>query len=343
MPSAEDDFLVRGSSGMLQQKRSSRNMIASPHRKDGIIGASSGETSSSNGKEVSVETILDDLVNLVSSLENVSKGLKYMGDEASVEVKKLTAEADKLTILLDDMLDYPGAQAVIVGTKIPTEIAKGIKGVSKSLKQYERNVNDQLKKFETELKNEAKERKERNSNNSTNNGMSTPVKNGNGDGKKNNDDLRTPSPMTKKKDNGKDDTNNLDESASSSNGGVGFLSGLFSPSSSNLNHNKEGKNDADARSNKSFASYHITYVLETLSTKAGVLRWNETEASAEQRIQESKLAEAGELRDEKPGGCFGGCFGKKGPIPNPKQPPSSQRSSSKHNSNSIRGNNSSRK
>jgi len=74
-----------------------------------------------------------------------------------------------------------------------------------------------------------------------------------------------------------------------------------------------------------------------------VLRWNETEASAEQRIQESKLAEAGELRDEKPGGCFGGCFGKKGPIPNPKQPPSSQRSSSKHNSNSIRGNNSSRK
>ena len=175
-------------------------------RKDGIIGASSGETSSSNGKEVSVETILDDLVNLVSSLENVSKGLKYMGDEASVEVKKLTAEADKLTILLDDMLDYPGAQAVIVGTKIPTEIAKGIKGVSKSLKQYERNVNDQLKKFETELKNEAKERRERNSNISTNNGMSTPVKNGNGDGKKSNDDLRTPSPMTKKEDNGKDDT-----------------------------------------------------------------------------------------------------------------------------------------
>ena len=86
------------------------------------------------------------------------------------------------------------------------------------MKQYERNVNDQLKKFETELKNEAKERKERNSNISTNNGMSTPVKNGNGDGKKSNDDLRTPSPMTKKKDNGKDDTNNLDESASSSNG-----------------------------------------------------------------------------------------------------------------------------
>ena len=56
---------------------------------------SPGQTSSSDGKEVSVETILDDLVNLVSSLENVAKGLKYMGKEASAEVKKLTVEADK--------------------------------------------------------------------------------------------------------------------------------------------------------------------------------------------------------------------------------------------------------
>jgi len=320
---------------MSQQNRSSRNLITSPLRKDGNTGGSSGETSTSNGREVSVETILDDLVNLVSSLENVSKGLKYMGNEASAEVKKLTVEADKLTILLDDMLDYPGAQAVIVGTKIPVDIAKGIKGVAKSLKQYEKNVNDQVKKFEIELKNEAKERKERNSKASMNNGMSTPVKNGDGDGINRNDNLRTPSPMMKKKDNGKDDTNNLDESASSSNGGFGFLTGLFSPTSSNLNHNKEGKNDADAGSNKSFVSYHITYVLETLSSKAGVLRWNETEASAEQRIHESKLADAGELRDEKPGGCFGGCFGKKKPPPNPK-PPSSQRNNSKHNSSDSR-------
>ena len=346
MLSAGDKHFVRGSSpsAKLQQKRSSRNMITSPHQKDENI--SPGQTSSSDGKEVSVETILDDLVNLVSSLENVAKGLKYMGKEASAEVKKLTVEADKLTILLDDMLDYPGAQAVIIGTKVPVEIAKGIKSVAKSLKQYEKNVNDQLKKFDNELENEVKERNERNTNSSTNNEMLTPVKNGNGDSKNDNDDLRTPSPM-KKNDNRKDDNYNnnnnnnniIDESASSSNGGLGFLTGLFSPSTSNLNPNKEGKNDEDGGNDKSFVTYHIMYVLETLSTKVGVLRWNETEASAEQRIQESKLADAGELRDKKPKGCFGGCFGKKEPPSNPK-PPSSPKTS-KYNSNS-RGNNISR-
>ena len=101
----------------------------------------------------------------------------------------------------------------------------------------------------------------------------------------------------KKNDNRKDDDYNnnnnnnniIDESASSSNGGLGFLTGLFSPSTSNLNPNKEGKNDEDGGNDKSFVTYHIMYVLETLSTKVGVLRWNETEASAEQRIQESKL------------------------------------------------------
>ena len=120
--------------------------------------------------------------------------------------------------------------------------------------------------------------------------------------------------------------NIIDESASSSNGGLGFLTGLFSPSTSNLNPNKEGKNDEDGGNDKSFVTYHIMYVLETLSTKVGVLRWNETEASAEQRIQESKLADAGELRDKKPKGCFGGCFGKKEPPSNPK-PPSSPKTS----------------
>jgi hypothetical protein len=207
-------------------------------------------------------------------------------------------------------------------------------------------VNDQLKKFDNELENEVKERNERNTNSSTNNGMLTPVKNGNGDSKNDNDDLRTPSPM-KKNDNRKDDDYNnnnnnnniIDESASSSNGGLGFLTGLFSPSTSNLNPNKEGKNDEDGGNDKSFVTYHIMYVLETLSTKVGVLRWNETEASAEQRIQESKLADAGELRDKKPKGCFGGCFGKKEPPSNPK-PPSSPKTS-KYNSNS-RGNNISR-
>ena len=107
---------------------------------------------------------------------------------------------------------------------------------------------------------------------------------------------------------------------------MGFLTGLFSPSTSNLNPNKEGKNDEDGGNDKSFVTYHIMYVLETLSTKVGVLRWNETEASAEQRIQESKLADAGELRDKKPKGCFGGCFGKKEPPSNPK-PPSSPKTS----------------
>ena len=191
------------------------------------------------------------------------------------------------------MLDYPGAQAVIIGTKVPVEIAKGIKSVAKSLKQYEKNVNDQLKKFDNELENEVKERNERgNTNSSTNNGMLTPVKNGNGDSKNDNDDLRTPSPM-KKNDNRKDDNYNnnnnnnniMNGSASSSNGGLGFLTGLFSPSTSNLNPNKEGKNDEDGGNDKSFVTYHIMYVLETLSTKVGVLRWNETEASAEQRIR----------------------------------------------------------
>jgi len=272
-------------------------------------------------KEVSVESILDDLVNLVSSMENVMKGLKYLGEEASADITKLSIEADKLTILLDDMLDYPGAQAVIVGTKVPVEIAKGIKGVAKSLKQYEKTINEQLRKFETELfKNETttKDRKldaggkgenskfgtysnnNNNNSSSSNNNDNNKKINKSGGGERNNDDNNlngTPPRSTEKNGRGKSSAM-MDESMSSS-GGLGFLSGLFTPSV--LNNDNTNLDEL-----KSVASYHITYVFETLVAKSSVLRWNESEASVEQRLQESRLADDSMLAGNTKTGCF--CF-----------------------------------